>query len=172
MLKDRGYVWRIKKIKSTFNPNQVLLFSYEECMKDWNKMTLLLNYCRHFIFSKSSNKDCTCFHESNLYVIYYSHHHSHHHHRHNHHHHPHHYNTLIITIIIMIIFVFIKLLYSKRTSSDITAFRNSFLMFWFFILYRYDVICFWEMLSMMTIYGINLNSNIHQNFLIYLYFRG
>lgn len=128
MLKDREYVWRIKKIKSTFNPNQVLLFSYEECMKDWNKMTLLLNYCRHFIFSKSSNKDCTCFHESNLYVIYYSHHHSHHHHRHNHHH-PHHYNTLIITIIIMIIFVFIKLLYSKRTSSDITASRNSFLIF-------------------------------------------
>lgn len=128
MLKDREYVWRIKKIKSTFNPNQVLLFSCEECMKDWNKMTLLLNYCRHFIFSKSSNKDCTCFHESNLYVIYYSHHHSHHHHRHNHHH-PHHYNTLIITIIIMIIFVFIKLLYSKRTSSDITASRNSFLIF-------------------------------------------
>lgn len=127
MLKDREYVWRIKKIKSTFNPNQVLLFSYEECMKDWNKMTLLLNYCRHFIFSKSSNKDCTCIHESNLYVIYYSHHHSHHHHRHNHHH-PHHYNTLIITIIIMIIFVFIKLLYSKRTSSDITASRNSFLI--------------------------------------------
>lgn len=127
MLKDREYVWRIKKIKSTFNPHQVLLFSYEECMKDWNKMTLLLNYCRHFIFSKSSNKDCTCFHESNLYVIYYSHHHSHHHHRHNHHH-PHHYNTLIITIIIMIIFVFIKLLYSKRTSSDITASRNSFLI--------------------------------------------
>lgn len=92
-------------------------------------MTLLSNYCRHFIFSKSSNKDCTCFHESNLYVIYYSHHHSHHHHRHNHHHHPHHYNTLIITIIIMIIFVFIKLLYSKRTSSDITASRNSFLIF-------------------------------------------
>lgn len=128
MLKDREYVWRIKKIKSTFNPHQVLLFSYEECMKDWNKMTLLLNYCRHFIFSKSSNKDCTCIHESNLYVIYYSHHHSHHHHRHNHHH-PHHYNTLIITIIIMIIFVFIKLLYSKRTSSDITASRNSFLIF-------------------------------------------
>lgn len=128
MLKDREYVWRIKKIKSTFNPNQVLLFSYEECMKDWNKMTLLLNYCRHFIFSKSSNKDCTCFHESNLYVIYYSHHHSHHHQCHNHHH-PHHYNTLIITIIIMIIFVFIKLLYSKRTSSDITASRNSFLIF-------------------------------------------
>lgn len=127
MLKDREYVWRIKKIKSTFNPHQVLLFSYEECMKDWNKMTLLLNYCRHFIFSKSSNKDCTCIHESNLYVIYYSHHHSHHHHRHNHHH-PHHYNTLIITIIIMIIFVFIKLLYSKRTSSDITASRNSFLI--------------------------------------------
>lgn len=127
MLKDREYVWRIKKIKSTFNPNQVLLFSYEECMKDWNKMTLLSNYCRHFIFSKSSNKDCTCIHESNLYVIYYSHHHSHHHHRHNHHH-PHHYNTLIITIIIMIIFVFIKLLYSKRTSSDITASRNSFLI--------------------------------------------
>lgn len=135
MLKDREYVWRIKKIKSTFNPNQVLLFSYEECMKDWNKMTLLLNYCRHFIFSKSSNKDCTCIHESNLYVIYYSHHHSHHHQCHNHHH-PHHYNTLIITIIIMIIFVFIKLLYSKRTSSDITASRNSFLIFFFFILYR------------------------------------